>query len=114
MAIVRNTPGCKYGWLRLEHIVQHRAAYPPTNHSYYARTTLSSDTVRQANLRPGLDNWAIIYLNGKQITLLDHSEEFETAKIPILLRKGDNELLIKTNNRLNRDRLIWVLNCSVE
>lgn len=104
----------QYGWLRLEHIVQHRSAYPLTNHSYYARTTVSSDTDRQAILRLGLDNWAIIYLNEKQITLLDHSEEFETAKIPILLRKGDNELLIKTNNRLNRDRLIWVLNCSVE
>ena len=104
----------KYGWLRLEHIIQHRPAYPPTDHSYYARTTLNSDTDRRAILRLGLDNWAIIYLNGKQITMLDHSEEFETAKIPISLRKGDNELLIKTNNRLNRDRLVWVLNCSVE
>jgi hypothetical protein len=31
-----------------------------------------------------------------------------------LLRKGNNELLIKTNNRLNKDRHIWVLNCAVD
>ncbi len=104
----------KRGWLRLEHIIQHRPAYPLMDHSYYARTTLRSDADQPATLRLGFDNWAIVLLNGQQITMLDHSDEFETAKIPISLRKGDNELLIKTNNRLNRDRHIWVLNCTVE
>jgi hypothetical protein len=46
--------------------------------------------------------------------MLDHAEEFETARIPVQLRKGDNRLLIKTNNRQNRDRLIWMINCAVE
>ncbi len=104
----------KLGWLRLEHIIQHRPAYPLTEHSYYARTTLRSDSDHSASLRLGCDNWATVFLNGQQITMVDHSHEFETAKMPISLRKGDNELLIKTNNRLNRDRHIWVLNCSVE
>ncbi len=30
----------RYGWLRLEHIVQHRPPYPLTEHSYFVRTTL--------------------------------------------------------------------------
>ena len=46
--------------------------------------------------------------------MLDHAEEFETAKIPVQLRHGDNQLLIKTNNQLNHDRLIWAINCVVE
>lgn len=103
-----------FGWLRLEHIVQHRPAYPLTDHSFYARTTLISDTERKATLRLGFDNWAIVYLNGKKVATVDHTEEFETAKIAISLQKGNNELLIKTNNRMNRDRHIWVLNCAVE
>jgi hypothetical protein len=103
-----------FDWLRLEHIVQHRPAYPLTDHSFYARTTLISDTERKATLRLGFDNWAIVYLNGKKVATVDHTEEFETAKIAISLQKGNNELLIKTNNRMNRDRHIWVLNCAVE
>ena len=65
----------KYGWLRLEHITQQRPPYPLTHHSFYVRTTLHSDTDRQATLRLGLDNWAIVYLNGTQITMLDHTDK---------------------------------------
>lgn len=104
----------QFGWLRLEHIAQRRPAYPLTDQSFYTRTTLNSESERKATLLLGFDNWAIVYLNGKQIAFLDHSEEFDNAKIPLLLRKGNNELLIKTNNRLNKDRHIWVLNCAVD
>ncbi len=104
----------KYGWLRLEHVFQQRPPYPPTDHSLYVRTTLHSDSDRQATLRLGLDNWAVVYLNGTQVTMLDHAEEFAAASVPISLRVGDNHLVIKTNNRLNRERLIWVINCVVE
>ena len=69
---------------------------------------------RPATLRLGLDNWAIVYLNGKQVALLNHAEEFETTTIPIQLRKGDNPLLIKTNNRMNRNMLVWAIHCAVE
>ncbi|NBU75783.1 MAG: hypothetical protein EBS30_11265 [Planctomycetes bacterium] len=82
--------------------------------SGYARTTLISDTERKATLRVGFANWAIVYFNGKKVATVDYTEEFETAKIAISLQKGNNELLIKTNNRINRERHIWVLNCAVE
>jgi len=110
---VRNLTS-KYGWLRLGNAYQLRSAYPMTDHSVYVRTTLKSDADRQTTLRLGFDNWAIVYLNGKQVVMLDHAAEFETARIPITLKRGDNQLLIKTNNRVNRDALVWAINCVIE
>jgi hypothetical protein len=46
--------------------------------------------------------------------VLDHDEEFSTARIPISLKKGDNQFLIKTNNRMNRDRHLWAIHCALE
>ncbi len=97
----------KYGWLTLGNIF-------PSGHSVYVRTTLKSDTDRKAILRLVLDNWALVYLNGKQVAMLDHAEEMEMARVPISLKKGDNQLLIKTNNRMNRDRLLWAIHSAVE
>lgn len=111
---VRNL-GSRYGWLRLGNVFhESRPAYPLTNHSVYVGTTLETETRRQATLRLCLDNWAIVYLNGRQVAMLDHSDEFETARIPIVLKKGDNRLVIKTNNQTNHDVLAWAINCVVE
>ena len=77
-------------------------------------TLVSGGANRRAKLRLGLDNWAIVYLNGKQVAVLDHDEEFSTARIPVSLKKGDNQLLIKTNNRMNRDRHLWAIHCAEE
>jgi len=110
---VRNLTS-KYGWLRLDSAFQGPPPYPLRDHSVYVRAVLRSDTDRQATLRLCLDNWAIIYLNGRQVAMLDHAEEFESAKIPIVLRRGDNQLLIKTNHRLNRNTHAWAINCVVE
>ena len=108
----RLTP--KFGWVRLEGVYQTRYPYPRTDHSCYVRGTLTSGSARSATLRLGLDNWAIVYLNGQQVALLDHSEEFQTAEIPVTLKEGDNQLLIKTNNQQNRDRLLWAIHCALE
>jgi hypothetical protein len=97
--------------VRLEHTVQHRTAYPPTDHSYYIRTDLHSESDRLAKLRLALDDWAIVWLNGEKLATLDHSRGFDTALIPVQLKGGDNQLVIKTNNKQNTDRLIWVINC---
>jgi hypothetical protein len=104
----------EHGWLRLEHTAQHRPPYPPADHSYYVRTTLHSDTNRKAALRLAFDDWAIVWLNGTKLATLDHAGGFDTAVLPVSLNKGDNQLVIKTNNRQNTDRLIWVLNCAIE
>ena len=104
----------KFGWVRLEGVYQTRYPYPRTDQSVYIRATVTSSSKRRARLRLGLDNWAIIYLNGQQVATLDHAEEFDTVKIPITLHKGDNQLLIKTNNRQNRERLLWAIHCAVD
>ena len=104
----------EHGWLRLEHTVHHRPPYPPADHSYYVRTTLPSATNRKATLRLAFDDWAIVWLNGTKLATLDHAGGFDTARLPVSLDQGDNQLVIKTNNRQNTDRLIWVINCAIE
>ena len=104
----------KFGWVRLEGVYQTRYPYPRTEQSVYVRATLTSGSKRRAKLRLGLDNWAIVYLNGQQVAVLDHAEEFDVAKIPVTLNKGINQLLIKTNNRQNRERHLWAIHCAVE
>ena len=46
--------------------------------------------------------------------MLDHAEEFQTVILPITLNQGDNQILIKTNNRMNRDRHLWAIHCAVD
>ena len=104
----------KFGWVRLEGVYQTRTAYPRLDASVYIRGTVNSPSKRPAALRLGLDNWAIVYLNGQQISTLDHAEEFQTAKIPVNLNQGDNQILIKTNNQMNRDRHLWAIHCAIE
>ncbi len=104
----------RYGWVRLEGVYQTRYPYPRSDQSLYVRGTLTSRSKRRAKLRLGLDNWAIVYLNGQQVAMVDHAEEFDTVKIPVTLNKGDNQILIKTNNRQNRERLLWAIHCAVE
>jgi hypothetical protein len=60
------------------------------------------------------DDWAIVWLNGEKLATLDHSAGFETARLPIRLNQGENQLVIKTNNRQNSDRLIWVIHAAIE
>jgi hypothetical protein len=82
--------------------------------SVYMRGTLTSVSKRRAKPRLGLDNWAIVYLHGQRVTVLDHAEEFDVASIAITLNKRTNQLPIKTNNRPNRDRHLWAIHCAVE
>jgi hypothetical protein len=104
----------KFGWVRLEGVSQTRAAYPRLDASTYVRGIVGSPSKRPATLRLGLDNWAIIYLNGQQVAMLDHAEEFHTVEIPVTLNEGDNQILIKTNNRRNANNHLWAIHCSVE
>ncbi|MEN9735092.1 MAG: hypothetical protein RLZ45_3087, partial [Verrucomicrobiota bacterium] len=95
-------------------VYQTRYPYPRTDLSVYVGGTLTSGLKRRATLRLGLDGWAVVYLNGRQVAVLDHAEEFDTARIPVTLQSGANSLLIKTNNRQNRERHLWAIQCAVE
>lgn len=48
------------------------------------------------------------------MAVLDHADEFNTVRIPVTLNKGPNQLLIKTNNRQNRERHLWAIHAAVE
>ena len=61
-----------------------------------------------------LDDWAVVWLNGKKVTTVNHADGFDTKRAQLVLRKGANQLVIKTNNRQNSDRMIWVVNSAIE
>ena len=90
------------GWIDLQYLFfeRHHAATPLTvlNHSAYAQTTLPSDRDKTVNLRLSIDDWAIIWVNDEKVAALKHEAGLETIRLPIQLRKGNNKLLIKTNN----------------
>ncbi len=104
----------KFGWVRLEGVYQTRTAYPRLDASLYIRGIVNSPSQRPATLHLGLDNWGTVYLNGQHLAMLDHAEEFQTVILPITLNQGDNQILIKTNNRMNRDRHLWAIHCAVD
>ncbi|MCX6555297.1 MAG: DUF2961 domain-containing protein [Candidatus Aminicenantes bacterium] len=67
-------------------------------HSAYARTTIDSDQDRPVQFRFGFDDWLSVWLNGEKLTSIRHDEDFNVVAIPAKLRKGPNELLIKSSN----------------
>jgi len=109
----------EHGWIDLQNIFfeRHHTATPLTivDHSAYARTILRSDSKKSATLRLAIDDWCLVWLNGQRIAALRHDTGLETARIPIALNQGDNELLVKTNNTATApNKRLWVLNCVVE
>lgn len=99
----------KYTWLSLN-----RLFHETENHSVYARTTLESAEDTDSALRLALDDWAIVWLNGEKVATLRHEHGLETARIPIHLKRGKNELRIKNNNFMGNNRWLWAISCVVE
>jgi len=64
----------------------------------YARGIVESDRARAATLRFAFDDWMTVWINGKKVATLYHDKAFEAAEIPVKLRKGDNEILLKYAN----------------
>jgi hypothetical protein len=109
----------KRGWIDLQNIFfeRHHTATPLTilNQAAYARTTLPSEKNRRAVLRLAVDDWAIVWLNGKQVAALRHEDGLRTAEINVQLQKGDNELLIKINNTdTPLNKRLWVIHTVLE
>jgi len=107
------------GWFDLANVFfeRHHTATPLTvlDHAAYARTTIDSDSDCSAVLRLAVDDWAIVWLNGRKIATLRHDDGLKTARIPVQLRKGANELLVKTNNSdTPPNNRLWVVNCVIE
>lgn len=84
------------------------------NHSVYARATIEFDRDRPVTIRLGFDDWLCVWLNGKKLTSIRHDGGFRTASISADLRKGSNELLVKTSNFAKNQRALWALSCAID
>jgi len=98
-----------HGWIDLH------AAFKPVKNSAYIRTNLKSATDKSATLRLTIPGWANVWVNGKKVKALQFGYSFETVRIPIKLRKGDNELLILSANP-NHIWFMrhWMVNAAIE
>ena len=82
--------------------------------SVYAKANVDSDQPRKAFLRIAADDYATVWFNGKKISELRHENGLETVRLPVDLKHGTNEIVIKTNNKLSNNRYLWALSCVVE
>jgi len=99
-----------HGWIDLRDLY-----YGKTDQSACARTAIQSKTARDAVLRISADDWCGVWLNGEHVTTLRHENGLETARLPVKLKKGANDLLLKMNNTGRPpNRELWAVNCVVE
>ena len=61
----------------------------------------------------GFDNWATVWVNGENVGCFENEQRFGAVEIPIKLKVGDNNILIKNNNIPNANGNLWEVNCSV-
>jgi hypothetical protein len=88
-----------------------------TEVSAYARAAITADRNEKVILRLGYDDWMMVWLNGKKLQALRQDDnEFVIARIPAKLKKGENELLIKTANfnGPRQDHRLFAFSCVVE
>ena len=108
-----------HAWIDLQNLffAREHTATPVTvtDHSAYARASIESASDRKATLRLAVDDWCRVWLNGRHVADLRHESGLEAADIPVALRQGTNELLLKTNNTtMPPNNRLWVLSCVVE
>lgn len=85
-------------------------------HSVYARTIIDSERNRFVQLQFGFDDWLCVWLNGEKLNSIRHDEDFDVVSIPAKLRKGSNELLIKSSNYIQTQSKTsgWTFSCMVK
>jgi hypothetical protein len=79
----------------------------------YAGSTLDSDYDKEVILRLSSDDWLSLWVNGKKRETWQNEGRFETVRIPLKLKRGRNEFLLKTNN-LGHHWNSWVSNFVLE
>ena len=109
----------KRGWIDLQNVYFHRhhTATPLTmlDRSVYARTYFQSSETRQGILRLAVDDWAVVWLNGRKIAALRHDKGLKTVYLPVTILEGKNELLIKSiNTDTPRNKGLWTIHCVVQ
>ncbi|MBV7334176.1 DUF2961 domain-containing protein [Chloroflexi bacterium TSY] len=109
------TVSANRGWLdfRFSGIDPALSAAHFTGRSMYAGSSFDCEKDREAVLRLSYDDWLILWVNGEKVRTLQSEGHFETVRIPLQLRKGRNEFLLKSNN-LGHVWNAWVANIAIE
>ena len=69
-----------------------------TDVSVYANSSIESKTDKKAIMKLSFDDWISVWINGIKIGIYENERGFETELIPISLRKGKNDILLKYAN----------------
>ena len=111
---IRTIPANR-GWLdfRFSGIDPQLHAGRFTGRSMYASSTLDSDRDKEVILRLSFDDWLKLWVNGEKKGTWQSEGRFETVLLPLKLKKGRNEFLLKTNN-LGHCWNAWVSNFVLE
>ncbi|MCH2665063.1 DUF2961 domain-containing protein [bacterium] len=102
------------GWLdfRFSGVDPNTKASSFTGRSMYAGCIHQSDTDRKATLRLFYDDWIVLWVNGERIHSFQSEGAFDTKHIPIQLKRGMNEIRLKSNN-LGHVWNPWVVNVAI-
>ena len=105
-----------HAWLNF-HPLFFTEAWTPfalTEQAVFARTKINSEQNEKVSLRLAFDDWMTLWVNGEKVATLYHDDKFKTAKIPVRLEEGMNDILLKSVNfnHLPNNRL-WALSLVV-
>jgi len=104
-------------WINLnrKYITPAWTPFALTEVSVYARASIDSDKDKKADFKLSFDDWITVWLNGNKIGTFKHEEGFETESIPVNLKKGKNNIVLKyaNFNKLPNNRQ-WVFNLVVQ
>lgn len=79
----------------------------------FALGYIDLDEELDACLRVAYDDKLRLRVNGEVLLDQEHMDGFEAATLPIALKKGRNELLVKLSNTRNTNYKSWVLHLSI-
>ena len=85
----------------------------PDNCAAYASTVIASREERNVILRLGFDDWLKVWLNGEPVSTLQHDTGFKATELPIILKKGNNKLVIRLSNFNNIEWRCWAFSCVI-
>lgn len=86
----------------------------PLGVALYGRGVVRVETAGDYNLHIGFDDWLKLWVNGEPVgETLRHERGFAVATVPVLLRAGENTIMIKLSNATNREYRLWAFSVRV-
>jgi hypothetical protein len=89
-----------HSWLNF-HPLYFTSVYTPfakIKQAVFAKGTLEKKKAGKASLKVAFDDWFALWINGENIGYYYHEDDFKSLEIPVNLKKGKNEIIIKSVN----------------